>query len=84
MQVRVFSKCSTDAYPGPDVNGSVSLTLNGQPVPGSPMPIGYAITKKSGNILRVGIFLISSGSPRVRPMGRSFGAPDEIELTPMG
>ena len=28
-------------------------------------------------------FLISSGSPRVRPMGRTCGEPDEIELTAM-
>ena len=29
-------------------------------------------------------FLISSGSPHVRPMGRTCGEPDEIELTAMG
>ena len=28
--------------------------------------------------------MISSGSPHVRPMGRTCGEPDEIELTPMG
>ena len=29
-------------------------------------------------------FLISSGSPHVRPMGRTCGEPDEIELTAAG
>ena len=29
-------------------------------------------------------FLISSGSPHVRPMGRTCGEPDEIGLTPHG
>ena len=29
-------------------------------------------------------FLISSGSPHVRPMGRTCGEPDEIGLTAMG
>ena len=29
-------------------------------------------------------FLISSGSPHVRPMGRTCGAPGEIELAPVG
>ena len=40
--------------------------------------------KKRGSIFRVGIFLISSGSPHVRctPMGRTCGGPDEISLTP--
>ena len=32
----------------------------------------------------MGIFLISSGSPHVRPMGRTCGEPDEIELTRHG
>ena len=42
LQVRVFSKCSTQSVPGPNANGTVSLTLDGKPVPGSPMQIGYA------------------------------------------
>ena len=29
-------------------------------------------------------FLISLGSPHVRPMGRTCGEPNEIELTPIG
>eukprot|EP00729_Bicosta_minor_P022233 gene22233-13917_t len=42
LQVRVFSKCSTESVPGPNTNGTVSLTLDGKPVPGSPMQIGYS------------------------------------------
>ena len=45
----------------------------------------YLLTAKSGDIFRVLVFfLISSGSPHVRPMGRTRGGPDEIGLTPMG
>ena len=48
--------------------------------------LSYAIPKKSGNIFRVGIFLIASASPHVRPMGvhRTCGEPGEIKLTAMG
>ena len=45
----------------------------------------YLLTAKSGDIFRVLVFfLISSGSPHVRPMGRTCGEPDEIGLTAMG
>ena len=44
----------------------------------------YAIAKKSVIFFGWVFFLISSGSPHVRPMGRTCGEPDEIELAPMG
>ena len=43
-----------------------------------------ALTNKSGKSFGWVFFLISSGSPHVRPMGRTCGEPDEIELTAMG
>ena len=40
---------------------------------------------KSGDIFRVGIFFLTSfGSPHVRPVRRTFGKPNGIELTPIG
>ena len=40
--------------------------------------------KRAVNFFGWVFFLISSGSPHVRPMGRTCGEPDEIELTAMG
>jgi len=44
------------------------------------------LTKKSGNVLRVGIFLDFAWLTTRTPMGvhRTCGEPDEIELTAMG
>ena len=44
----------------------------------------YAIWKRAVILFGWVFFLISSGSPHVRPMGRTCGEPDEIELTAMG
>jgi len=44
----------------------------------------YAIWKRAVKVFGWAFFLISSGSPHVRPMGRTCGEPDEIGLTPMG
>ena len=46
--------------------------------------VGVGWAKKSGKCFRVGIFLMLSGSPHVRQMGRACGEPDEIELTAIG
>ena len=40
--------------------------------------------KRAVNVFGWVFFLITSGSPHVRPMGRTCGEPDENELTAMG
>ena len=60
-------------------NNDISLLLLAYDAPAE-----YAIQKRAVIFYGWGFFLISSGSPHVRPMGRTCGEPDEIELTPMG
>ena len=96
--VCLFARRAFEVHVQPDVGGGlgqvVVLCLAHPAVLELLLEPGL-IAEKCGNIFRVGIFLDfvwrsgttrtpHVGSPHVRPMGRTRGEPNEIELTPIG